>query len=195
MSLHQQFKEIRYYVFPNQQVKVSSKPTCLTSSSTLFTKSSSNVPDSSAAEHNFVAEISISENDVYNVLDNLDPTKATGHDRIGPRILRNCADYINLFITYLPRVYNIVTYPQNGQLILLFLYSNGERNLIINYRPISLLSNISKLLERLIYDKIIAFVSDNMSPLQFGPLKGRSSLQQLLILLNYIISSNKQTDD
>ena len=108
---------------------------------------------------------------IYNVLDNLDPTKATGHEGIGPRMLRNCADYINLFITCLPRAYNIVTYPQNGQLILLFLYSNGERNLIINYRPISLLSNISKLLERLIYDKIIAFVSDNISSLQFGALR------------------------
>ena len=74
------------------------------------------------------------------------------------------------------------------------IFKSGERNLIKNYRPISLLCNISKVFERIIYDKIISFVSDRISPFQFGALKGRSSLQQLLIFIDHIITSNTQTD-
>jgi len=58
--------------------------------------------------------------------------------------------------------------------------------------PKSLLSNISKVLERIIYDKIIAFIL-HITPYQFGALKGRSTVQQLLIFLN-IFNSNTQTD-
>ena len=65
---------------------------------------------------------------------------------------------------------------------------------IQNYRPISLLSNISKVLERIIYVKIISFVSHQITPCQFEALKGRTILQQLLILLDYITNSGSQTD-
>jgi len=37
-----------------------------------------------------------------------------------------------------------------------------------NYRPISLLCNVSKVLERLIYDKVYSVVSKHISPCQFG---------------------------
>ena len=49
------------------------------------------------------------------------------------------------------------------------------------------------MLERIIYDKII-FVSHQITPYQFGALKGRSTLQQLLILLDHITNSGSQTD-
>uniref|UniRef100_A0A1X7V5Q9 Reverse transcriptase domain-containing protein n=1 Tax=Amphimedon queenslandica TaxID=400682 RepID=A0A1X7V5Q9_AMPQE len=60
---------------------------------------------------------------------------------------------------------------------------------INNYRPISLLCTISKVLERIIFDKIVDFVQDHISSSQFGFLKGKSSQQQLLILLHHIHSN------
>ena len=53
----------------------------------------------------------------------------------------------------------------------------------------SLSCTTSKVLERIVYDKIIDFVYDRISPSQFGFLKGKSSQQQLLILLNHINSN------
>ena len=44
------------------------------------------------------------------------------------------------------------------------------------------------------YDKIITSVSNQITPHQFGALKGRSTLQQLLILLDHITNSSTQTD-
>ena len=62
------------------------------------------------------------------------------------------------------------------------------KQLVTNYqrRPISQLCNISKVFERLIYDKVIStctvhvHVADFIPPHQFGFQKGHSTLQQLL---------------
>ena len=50
------------------------------------------------------------------------------------------------------------------------------------------------MLKRIICDKIISFVSHQITPYQFGALKGRSTCQQLLILLDHITNSGSQTD-
>ena len=63
----------------------------------------------------------------------------------------------------------------------------------MNYRPISLLCVVSKVLERLVYNNIIHFVRSSVSTIQFGFLKGHSSLQQLMIFWNTVINV-PQTD-
>ena len=52
------------------------------------------------------------------------------------------------------------------------VYKSGEQRNIQNYRPILLLSNTSKVLERILYDKIITSVSNQITPYQFSALKG-----------------------
>ena len=58
-----------------------------------------------------------------------------------------------------------------------------------NYRPISLLCILSKLLETIIYDKIIDFVIPQVSSQQFGFLRKRSCVNQLLSFYSEIFSS------
>ena len=77
------------------------------------------------------------------------------------------------------------------------VFKSGDKSSVCNYRPISLLCSISKLLEKLIYDKIIGFVSTSISPSQFGFRPKLSTTQQLLIFLETIyssLSSNSQAD-
>ena len=67
----------------------------------------------------------------------------------------------------------------------------------INYRPISLLCVSSKVLERIVYNQIIEFVTNNISVNQFGFLHNYSTLQQLLIFTNIVkdsLNTNSQTD-
>ncbi len=66
---------------------------------------------------------------------------------------------------------------------------SGDKCNITNYRPISLLCSISKVLQRLVYDKIYEFVYNSISTFQFGFLKSHSCLQQLLIFIRKIYSS------
>ena len=70
----------------------------------------------------------------------------------------------------------------------------GNKNSVKNYLPISLLCNTSKVLEKIIYDKIIEFVSKYISSAQLGALKGRSTIQQLLVFLHQVVNSTMQTD-
>ena len=63
-----------------------------------------------------------------------------------------------------------------------------------NYRPIPLLSNTSKILEQLIYNKVIHHISSFLTPQQFGFLKNIPKVQQLLVLFDTIMSTDYQTD-
>ena len=70
--------------------------------------------------------------------------------------------------------------------IIIPIHKSNDRSLVSNYRPISLLSNISKVLERLIYNNVSEYVLRTISYVQFGFIQGRSTTQQLLLFLNYI---------
>ena len=136
---------------------------------------------------------------MYDALTSLNPTKAHGIDGIGPKLLKYCALALykpihHLFVLsitqhYLPREwrFHLIT-P---------IFKSGNKSLVKNYRPISLLCVISKVLEKLVYDKIISFVSSSISPHQFGFRQNHSTLQQLLIFLNSVYVSfgtSAQTD-
>ena len=47
------------------------------------------------------------------------------------------------------------------------IYKSGDRSSVKNYRPISLLCTISKVLERIIYNAIIAFVNQSITSTHF----------------------------
>jgi len=74
------------------------------------------------------------------------------------------------------------------------VFKSGDRGSVSNYRPISLLCNTSKLLEKLVYDKITDHLNPLVTALQFGFFKNRSVTQQLLIVFNNIINTPHQTD-
>ena len=88
-----------------------------------------------------------------------------------------------------PYAYLNITFHWSGVPI----FKSEERQKVTNYRPISLLCIVSKVLESLVFNCIINFVRDAISPAQFGFLKGHSSLQQLLIFWNTVINTT-QTD-
>jgi len=64
---------------------------------------------------------------------------------------------------------------------IILIFKSGNRNSVKFYRPISSLSNVSKILEQLIYNKIITHLTNCISSAQFGFLHNRSTLQQLIL--------------
>ena len=57
-----------------------------------------------------------------------------------------------------------------------------------NYRPVSVLPAFSKLLERLMYNRLICFINDNklLCDYQFGFQKGKSTYMAMVILIEKI---------
>ena len=144
-----------------------------------------------------LSNISITPSDVYEHLSQLDSTKTAGCNNIHPKILKFCAMSLpepvtNLFnlclsqsnIPFEWKTHKITPVPKKGDL------SNAK-----NYRPISALCIPSKVLESIIYTKIIDYVRPQLSKNQHGFLKNRSCLSQLLLSYNKISCSleNKQS--
>ena len=65
-----------------------------------------------------------------------------------------------------------------------------ERFSVTNYCPISLLHCLSKVLERLVFDKFSDIIFENyISDCQFGFVSNRSKLKQLLLYQNFLFTS------
>ena len=68
-------------------------------------------------------------------------------------------------------------------------FVNWSKNLVNNHRPISLFNTIvSKILERLVFDKVYSIVNPLISPNQHGSMRKRSVQSQLIS--NYDIIGN-----
>ena len=166
----------------------------------IFTNESSSIInlDSIPVLSQSLSNISFSDGDVYEALINLKPNKAMGVDNIGPNILKSCASVLYKPLHYLFTLsvrYCNCKLPNEWSIHCITpVFKSGKKNSVKNYRPISLLCNTSKILEKIIYDKIIGFVSKSISPAQFGALKGRSTIQQLMVFLHYVFNSKAQTD-
>ena len=66
------------------------------------------------------------------------------------------------------------------------LYKNGHRNLPGNYRPISVLPTISKIMERILYNQLYVYLTEFglLSSAQFGFRKSHSTATALLDCTN-----------
>ena len=67
------------------------------------------------------------------------------------------------------------------------LYKNGQRNIPGNYRPISVLPAISKIMERIMYDQLYNYLTkfELLSDSQFGFRKSHSTATALLDCMTY----------
>jgi len=63
-------------------------------------------------------------------------------------------------------------------------HKNGDRQDKTNYRPISVLSTMSKIYERVIYDQISIKFNDLLSIYQCGFRKGYSTQHCLIVMLD-----------
>ena len=89
------------------------------------------------------------------------------------------------------------TLPSKWQHTIIPIYKSGDCAAVNNYRPISLLCIVSKVLERLVYDKTMPFLLQSLTAVQFGFLPNRSALQQLLLVTNTVhkaLNANKGVD-
>ena len=77
------------------------------------------------------------------------------------------------------------------------IQKKGDRDKVNNYRPVSLLSIVSKIMERCIYNHIYSFVSKDISEKQHVFFSGRSCNTQLLEVYHKIgefLDTGFQTD-
>ena len=117
--------------------------------------------------------------------------KSEGTDEIPNRILEDCAQelapaiihIINLSLksAQIPEEFKTAKVTRD--------YKEGEKSKHTNYRLISVLPTISKILERCVYSQLMHHLKSNnlLSMQQFGFRKGRSKKRQLCFLVTRYI--------
>ena len=131
-----------------------------------------------------LCDIYISKTQVSDILKSLHPNKAAGPDGIGPKLIKEAGDAI---VPSLTRLFNLSleshTVPlewKNANVIP--IHKKGPKNLVQNYRPISLLSILSKSFEKIIFQVLFNFLIQHklLSNWQSGFMPGDSTINQLV---------------
>ena len=115
---------------------------------------------------------------------------SAGWDCISPHIVKKTYEY---FIVPLVHICNMFflhgVFPNELKIAKVIpLFKGGESKYFINYRPVSVLPVFSKVLAKLMYDRIMAFVKENdiINNMQFGFRKGHSTSIALMLLADRI---------
>ena len=124
------------------------------------------------------------------VIFELDSTKASGPDSIPVTVLRNCAPELSSIFS---KIFNLClktcTFPTCWkQAVVVPVPKKGDLTNALNYRPISLLSVVGKIFERLLNDQIWKHLETNklLSDVQLGFQHRRSSADLLALLTEHI---------
>lgn len=172
------------------------KADCLNS----YFTSTSTIDDSNASlppfferTNQYLENITITENEVKDILQNLNVNKASGLDMVSNRMLKYTASTVckPLCIIFNRSIQDGI-FPEpwkNSQLVP--IHKKGDTTLPSNYRPISLLSNVGKTMERVIYKHIYNHLHSNelLHKYQSGFLPGHSTTYQLIDIYHHICQS------
>ena len=99
---------------------------------------------------------------VYQSLSRLSSKKATGIDKISCKILKIAATAIADPLTYIcNQAITLSSFPNEWKMARAIpLYKSGHRNTPGNYRSISILPTISKIMERILYDQLYTYLTE-----------------------------------
>ena len=136
----------------------------------------------------------ITKDEVYELLCKVNSSKSAGDDNIHPRVLKECAQELTI---PLHRIFqesvNGGCVPQSWKTATITpIFKSDDRTLPSNYRPISITSQVGKLLEKILRSKMLAHLMDNnmLSKHQHGFCNKRSCMTNLIETLDDITDMN-----
>lgn len=131
--------------------------------------------------------------EIDNIITGLKMTSSTGWDKIPNKILK---DYRKILVPPLTHIFNtclaIGSFPNCLKKSIIHpIYKTGDRDCVGNYRPISILPSISKILEKIINSRLIDYLENNklLSNCQFGFRPGKSTDDAVHELTDYVVNS------
>ena len=143
-----------------------------------------------------IDSIDITPEDVKDILKTLNTNKAIGDDLVSPRLLKEGCHELSVPLS---KLFNLSlktkTFPSKWKISnVVPIYKKSDPKKPENYRPISLLSVTSKVLEKCVYKYIHNFIVRNklLSQHQSGFTRRDSTINQLLFITNEI---SKALDD
>lgn len=120
--------------------------------------------------------------DVLKALKTIDCNKSAGPDGLHPILISKCAYSLTFPISFLfDRSVKEGVMPKIWKTAFVTpIHKKGSKREIINYRPISKLCVLAKVLEKVIHQQVYAALKHTFIPQQHGFLKGRSTTSNLI---------------
>ena len=143
---------------------------------------------------------SISESEINEVISDLKNSNSTGYDDYNTKFIKLSAP---LLAPALEKIFNLSintgVYPDSLKIAKVIpIFKNGSKSSVNNYRPISILSPINKIFEKIIYSRLIKYIDkfNLLYKYQYGFRKNHSTEHALIELMDQIklnIGKNKMS--
>lgn len=138
-----------------------------------------------------IGSMQISDDDVVNGINKLSNSFNCDNDGLSAFLLKKCSSSLILplkiiFNKSLTAGYFIQRWKYSS---VLPVHKSGNKNNVCNYRPISKLTNVAKIFEHIVYDKLFFSLKRYISIHQHGFMPGRSTTSNLAVFTQFCISS------
>ena len=158
--------------------------------SNLNLNSAPNLPKLLIKSQTSLCDVSATVLEVRTILQSLNAAKSNGPDNIGNLILKRCSESLAEPITILinKSLHDGVFPCEWKHAHVTPVFKKGDRQIIKNYRPISLLSSTSKIVERIVYNKLYEHCMSNnlLSQKNSGFKKKDGAVNRLIYLVDKI---------
>ncbi|KAL1395549.1 hypothetical protein pipiens_011164 [Culex pipiens pipiens] len=133
--------------------------------------------------------LTVSVAEVKTALSSVDAAKGPGPDRIPPSVVKKCCNSLARPVTSIfNRSLSEGVFPSEWKVASIApIHKSGSRSKIENYRSISILNCLAKILEKFLVDHIYPSVKNIVSEFQHGFMKQRSTTSNLMAYTNWII--------
>ena len=139
-----------------------------------------------------INDITFTEEDIKDAIDELSNTAASGPDGIAAIFLKKCKASLSKTLFHLWRdcLDQGITPRKLKEGHIIPIHKGGHQGVAANYRPVALTSHLIKIFEKVIRSYLVSFLEENniFNPDQHGFRLGRSCLSQLLTHYDRIIS-------
>ena len=101
--------------------------------------------------------------EVQKIITNLKTNKAAGDDNVRPGLLKRCSESLTKPITHIINLsFSTGIVPEQLKLAKVIpVFKKNDKQDPGNYRPISLLSIINKIMEKVMYARVMSFLNKN----------------------------------
>ena len=144
---------------------------------------------------NEINAVQITQTDVFDALTL--STLGKGHDGISDDFLKTSCSELSFHVYKLfQSILHSGIYPEEWKIAKITpVFKSGKKQDVTCYRPISLFSKLSLSFERVNFKNLYKFIAQKLSTRQFGFLKGRSTITQLLLFLTEAYYANEKNNE
>ena len=134
----------------------------------------------------------VEETEIVNIISNFNDS-AAGWDEFEPKVFKSIKHSVKIPLAHISNLsFTSGIFPKELKIAnIVPIFKADDEMVFTNYRPVSVLPVFSKLLERLMYNRLIDYINENqiLYKYQFGFQKGKSTYMPLIVLLDKIAAA------